>query len=158
MSFDAEKIEIRRLSETDLEQVVRIADALTEAPHWSRKLYEEALRSDGPPPRVALVAQDPDSGEVTGFAIASLIPPEAELESIAVDARVQRRSVGRRLFAALAAELQEAGVQELLLEVRASNLTAIRFYTAQNFKQTGTRSRYYADPQEDAVLMALRLV
>jgi [ribosomal protein S18]-alanine N-acetyltransferase len=158
MSVDAARIEIRPLAEADLDRVVGLAEALPEAPHWPRQLYEEALSDDAPRPRIALVAQDLGCGEVAGFIIASLIRPEAELESIAVSAQVQRRGVGRRLFATLIDELRHAGVEELLLEVRASNLTAIRFYAAQNFKRAGTRSRYYTDPQEDAVLMTLRLV
>jgi ribosomal-protein-alanine N-acetyltransferase len=57
----------------------------------------------------------------------------------------------------LVTRLGTLGTVELHLEVRASNLAAIRFYQAQNFKQTGARPRYYADPEEDAVLMTLRL-
>jgi ribosomal-protein-alanine N-acetyltransferase len=85
-----------------------------------------------------------------------LIPPEAELESIAVARNVQRHGIGRRLLHALTRELQHQGIEELLLEVRASNLPAIGFYRTANFKQTGIRPRYYIDPQEDAVLMSLR--
>jgi [ribosomal protein S18]-alanine N-acetyltransferase len=157
MSFDAAEIEIRRLTEADIDRAVSIAEALELAPHWPRQLYKEALRGDAPRPRIALVALDQGSGELVGFAVASLIPPEAELESIAVSAHVQRRGVGHRLLTALIEELRRAGICKLLLEVRAANLAAIRFYAAQNFKQTGTRSRYYTDPQEDAVLMSLWL-
>jgi [ribosomal protein S18]-alanine N-acetyltransferase len=158
MSFDPAEIEIRRLAENDLSGVVDLAQTLPEAPDWPRQLYEEALRADCPRPRIGLVAGDHRSGEVIGFAIASLIPPEAELESIAVAAHAQRHGVGGRLLAALIGELRQGGAEELLLEVRASNLQALRFYTAKNFKQTGVRIRYYAHPQEDAVLFSLRLI
>ncbi|HEY1768413.1 MAG TPA: ribosomal protein S18-alanine N-acetyltransferase [Terracidiphilus sp.] len=157
MSFDAAQIEIRRLRETDLASVLRIAEALKDAPQWPRRFYLEALGSEGARWRIALVACGSEGPEVLGFAIAGLIPPEAELESIAVAPHAQRHGIGRRLFTALAAELRQAGIEDLLLEVRSSNRTALEFYRSQNFKETGTRRSYYADLKDDAVLMCLRL-
>src|SRR5271157_2171751 len=48
--------------------------------------------------KVPAYRSGPVSLVVVGFAVASLIAPEAELETIAVAAEGQRRSVGRRLF------------------------------------------------------------
>ncbi len=92
-----------------------------------------------------------------GFAVACLLPPEAELESIAVSAAEQRRGIGRELFFAMVDELRAAGVREVLLEVRASNRRALDFYHSLGWSETGRRLRYYTDPEEDAVLMILKL-
>jgi len=94
---------------------------------------------------------------VLGFAVASLLPPESELETIAVDPRFQRRGLGALLLREVAAELRKEHVKEMLLEVRASNRTALGFYGAQGFEECGRRVRYYADPEEDAVLMRWKL-
>jgi ribosomal-protein-alanine N-acetyltransferase len=94
---------------------------------------------------------------VVGFAVASVVPLQAELETIAVAAEGQRRGVGRNLFAFLAGELAIAHAEELFLEVRASNRAALALYLSLGFKETGRRSRYYIDPVEDALLLALRL-
>jgi len=94
---------------------------------------------------------------VLGFAVASVVGPQAELETIAVAAGEQRRGVGRRLFLALLEELRRAEVREVLLEARASNHPALELYRALGFAATGRRPRYYDDPVEDAVLMELRL-
>jgi ribosomal-protein-alanine N-acetyltransferase len=157
MKHDASGIEIRPLDEADLDAILGIAENLTDAPHWSREHYDEAVRADAPVPRMALVARDTGSREVAGFTIASLVVPDAELETIAVSTACQRQGIGSRLLDALIHELEAAGVQQLHLEVRASNLHAIRFYESKNFKRTGARPRYYADPEEDAILMCLRL-
>ena len=97
-----------------------------------------------------------NSGPVVGFAVASLVAPEAELETMGVASEGQRRGVGARLLQALVEELRAERVTELMLEVRASNCGALAFYRALGFRETGRRPRYYADPEEDAVLMGLR--
>ncbi len=94
---------------------------------------------------------------VVGFAVASWIGSQAELESITVAAAYQRRGLARRLFTALLADFRAAGVTEVLLEVRPSNLPALRLYLALGFVETGRRPGYYADPVEDAVLLTLHL-
>jgi ribosomal-protein-alanine N-acetyltransferase len=97
------------------------------------------------------------SGKVAGFAVASLISPQAELESIAVDPAFQRRGVARLLFAALVEEIRAAQGTEVILEARAFNFPALALYAALGFTEIGRRPRYYADPIEDAILMSLRL-
>jgi ribosomal-protein-alanine N-acetyltransferase len=92
-----------------------------------------------------------------GFLVAGLLAPEADLETIAVDQQYQRRGLGALLLRALTEELRKEQVTELILEVRASNRTALGFYRARGFEETGRRVRYYADPEEDAVLMRLKL-
>lgn len=140
----------------DLDRVMEIGVNLPEAPHWPQSAYLDALNADSMPRRIALVAE-PDSGSLQGFAVASLLPPQAELESIAVSSESQRQGVGRKLIGALAGELRQAGVRDLWLEVRASNQAAQSFYRSLGFAETGRRRAYYADPIEDAVLMLLNL-
>jgi ribosomal-protein-alanine N-acetyltransferase len=136
----SDRVRIRRMSQADLDRAMEIARSLKDAPHWPLAVYEKVLDPQSAPPRIALVA-----GEA------------AEPGTIAVAVEGQRRGTGQALFAALVRELRAAGVEELLLEVRASNGAALGFYRALGFSQTGRRQRYYADPVEDALLLALRL-
>jgi len=153
------EIVIRRMTASDLDRVLAIAQNLPQAPHWPQSAYLKAINSQfGPestPRRIALVAAGSQPGSILGFAVASLLPPQAELETIAVAPESQRLGLGQRLFQALAAELKAAGVGDVLLEVRASNRPAQAFYRALGFVKTGLRPGYYADPIEDAVLMHL---
>ena len=143
----------------DLAQVISIAASLPDAPHWPQSAYVNALNPDCTPRRIALVivlaAADPPPGAVHGFAVASLLPPQAELEIIAVAAKSQRHGLGQSLFHGVARELRAAGAGDLLLEVRASNRAAEEFYHSLGFVEIGRRLRYYADPIEDAVLLGL---
>ena len=150
-------VTVRRMILADIDRVAEIAQSLHAAPKWPRGAYVEALDPAAGLPRVPLVAVDIASGAVAGFLVASIIPPQAELESIAVDPAFQRRGVAKVLFAALAAELEPVRVTEVILEVRASNFPAVALYGTLEFTETGRRPRYYADPIEDAALMSLTL-
>jgi len=139
----------------DLEGVLRIAESLPQAPQWPVSAYHAAL---GPPDglrRIALAAEE--KGNLAGFLVASVTPPDAELETIAVAAEAQRRGLGAMLLGALLEELRREDVSELFLEVRASNQAARALYRGHGFTQIGRRANYYADPEEDAVLLGLRV-
>jgi [ribosomal protein S18]-alanine N-acetyltransferase len=154
---DAEKRQVRRMTVADVPRVMEIAASLPEAPHWPESAYLDALNPESMPRRIALVAAGPQPGHVAGFTVASLLPPHAELESIAVAAGSQGQGLGRMLFDSLVNELNKAGVHEIVLEVRATNHTALSFYRSAGFGQFGLRPAYYVDPIEDAVLMRIQL-
>jgi [ribosomal protein S18]-alanine N-acetyltransferase len=145
-------VRMRPMTAADVEAVTALAASLPAAPQWQRSVYLAALDPQASPVRVALVAETA-SGELIGFTVASVIPPEAELESIAVALEFQREGVARRLFEFLATELAAAGVKEVLLEVRDSNEAALSLYRMLGFAETGHRPCYYAHPVEDAVQM-----
>ena len=157
MNFAPQAAHIRRMTAADLDRVIEIADRLKDAPHWPRSAYRDAVDAETAPARIALVAEDPVTSALAGFAVASLLPPQAELEIIAVASQFQRRGLAQQLFAGLAAELRANQVTEVILEVRASNQPALGLYRKLGFVGTGYRPAYYPDPQEDAVLMRLGL-
>jgi ribosomal-protein-alanine N-acetyltransferase len=146
------------MTQADLDRVMEIAASLPEAPHWPPAAYLTALDLKGAPARIALVAEGSvAAGALVGFAVASVIGPQAELETIGVAAEAQHAGLAQRMFVALAGELKKIQVEEILLEVRASNCPALGFYRSMGFEEAGRRLRYYSDPIEDAVLMILRL-
>ena len=136
----------------DISVVIGIAASLPGAAHWPQNVYVEMLAPDAVPARVALVADDPLAG-VVGFLVAVLIPPRAELESIAVVTHTQRQGIGARLLAELLAVLKKIQITEVMLEVRESNRPARAFYASAGFVEAGRRTGYYCDPTEDAILL-----
>ncbi len=151
------QIRVRPMTATDLETVLAIAGSLPAAPQWPRQAYLNTLDPEAPLKRLALVAEEPPSGRILGFLVASLTPPEAELETIAVAAIAQRRGVGRTLLRHAIGELRARNVAEVMLEVRASNHSAVGLYAKSDFRETGRRPRYYSDPVEDALLMRMKI-
>ncbi len=145
------------MTAADLDRAIEIERSLQQAPHWPHSAWIAALDPLSSPHRLALVVEDSSTNSISGFAVASLLPPQAELELIAVAPEFQRRGLARFLFAAIAQELKSAQVTDVSLEVRASNHPALALYRHLGFVQTTLRPRYYADPVEDAVLLLLRL-
>lgn len=150
-------LKIRRMKASDVDRVTGLAAAINGAPQWPRAAYITAIAGEATPSRVALVAEELPSETLLGFVVAMVLAPEAELETIAVASSGQRRRIGRRLFAALTAELSASGVTDVHLEVRCSNHQALAFYAALGFVETGRRPRYYTGPIEDAVLLRFQL-
>lgn len=149
---------IRAMKSADVRRMVEIAASLEQAPHWPVAHYIRMLDDGTPPRRTALVACEPGEGGVAGFAIAVLMPPEAELESICVSAEWQRQGIAGTLWNELKRELAAAGVTTVHLEVRAGNLPARGFYRRLGFAESGKRRGYYVDPPDDAVLYRIELV
>ncbi len=139
--------------EADVEAVRAIAAGLEDAPHWAASAYQDAVARAQARRGIALVAEDGQRA-LAGFIIGGIVPPEAEIESIAVRPAMQRRGIARELLAALGREARRLGCSVILLEVRRSNQAGRAFYAASGFAETGCRPAYYADPVEDAVLMS----
>jgi ribosomal-protein-alanine N-acetyltransferase len=151
-----EEIHIRPMTATDIEAVMVIAAGLRDAPHWDGKAYEAAIARAGGQKGIALVAEAPQSG-VAGFTVGGLVPPDAEIESIVVRPGLRRQGLARQLFTAFSVEAQRLGCSLILLEARSSNAAARAFYQSLGFTETARRPAYYADPVEDAILMARTL-
>ncbi len=81
------------------------------------------------------------------------LPPDAEIFDIAVLPWLRGCGLGARLLTGGLALLGRSGCRRCLLEVRESNLTAIRFYLRHGFSRAGRRRGYYAHPSEDALVL-----
>ena len=127
------------------------------AAHWSAAQYDALFAASGQA-RIALIAAD-ESGDspIIGFLIARCLPDEWEIENIVVDERHRHRGVGSSLVRELLIEARAAGAAWVILEVRESNLPALRLYENIGFKREGRRKNYYHAPAEDAFLYRLRL-
>lgn len=145
-------IQIRSMTPEDVSPVMELASKLEHVPRWPLSSWTCVAQSA----HIALVAADPAG--ILGFAVAGLIPSNAELETIAVAPARRRRGIARLLLVELIRKLRPAGVKEIWLEVRVSNEPAIRLYRALGFEETGRRPSYYSDPVEDALMMQLPLL
>lgn len=138
---------IRAMQVSDLAQVVPIETANFSKP-WTRADFETYLdREEG----LFLTAEE--DGQVLGYIGVILVAPEGDITNVSVREESKGQGIGRALVEALLERTKERGIETLFLEVRKSNVPAIRLYTKQGFEEIGVRKNYYEAPVEDALIM-----
>ena len=142
---------IRPLRPADLPEVDELEHRLFGDP-WPQSFFLQALTE---PSAVLRVAER--NGHVAGYLVATLQPPYAELQNLATASEQQRCGVARVLMDELFQVCRVRDVREIGLEVRASNAAAQALYRTLGFRLSGLRRGYYKAPEEDALLMGLRL-
>ncbi len=96
------------------------------------------------------------AGVIAGFAIMRLGNDQAHLFLLAVQPEFRRTGIGRSMMQWLEKSCRAAGIQQVRLEVRASNRGAMRFYRSLGYRFLGKVAGYY-DRRESAAIMARSL-
>jgi len=78
-----------------------------------------------------------------GFVILRHSADQAEILTIAVEAKSRRLGIARELLDIAETELLELGINTLFLEVAEDNAPAIAFYKKGGFQPIGKRMAYY---------------
>lgn len=138
---------IRRMTETDLPEVAELEQKNFSVP-WTEANLRESLNLPG---YLFLVAEE--EGKVVGYAGLNRVLDEGDVTNIVVAEEYRGRGLGTALTAALLEEGKKEGIQAFTLEVRFSNLPAVRIYEKLGFVQEGIRKRFYEKPVEDARIM-----
>ena len=142
---EAETI-LRAMTADDLPAVERIEQTCF-SDAWSEKLLQDLLTSSWDK---AWVLKEDET--VCGYSNFRVIAGEGELMRIAVHGACRGRGYGRLLMERLLREAEEENVEDITLEVRASNAPAIALYEAYGFQKEAVRKNYYSGPTEDALI------
>ena len=99
-------------------------------------------------------------GQLLGYGVMSVGAGEAHILNLAIHPEHQGRGLGKGMIEHLMQLAEQHGADTAFLEVRPSNVTAIRLYDSLGFNQVGLRKDYYPLEQgrEDALIMARRFV
>lgn len=144
-------VDIEPMKVRHLRGVVAIENQTSGHP-WSLRLFESELRQTNSRCFVALAPHS----VVVGFGCLLTTGFETHVTNIAVAPQFQRHGIGQQLLCRLVDESIALGLQEVTLEVRATNASASRLYERFGFVEEGVRPKYYADTGEDAIIMWLR--
>jgi ribosomal-protein-alanine N-acetyltransferase len=139
-------IDIRRLTYADLPQVIAIERRAFPTP-WSLAMFVLELSK---PSGICLAATR--EGGIIGYLVCSRYDTVWHLMNVAVDDRLRRQGIAKALIERLF-ELADGPSEQYTLEVRTSNVEAIRLYERFGFRSEGTRRGYYHDNREDALIM-----
>lgn len=120
------------------------------APYAPRRsgIFSQLIEAIFPQPAVA-----PADSSIVGYGGLWLTVDDAHITAIAVEPARRGRGIGELLLNALIDHAYELAAQRITLEVRVSNTAAQRLYLKYGFQPAGTRTRYYTDNGEDAMIM-----
>ncbi len=137
----------------DLEEVMAIENDLYAFP-WTRGNFRDSLAA-GYCTWTLRGAQ----GDLIAYAVVMIALEEAHLLNLSVARRHQRRGHGWRTLDWMASVARDYGARSMLLEVRPTNTSGQRLYSAYGFESIGRRRDYYPalGGREDAIVMRVAL-
>ena len=100
-----------------------------------------------------LVAEDPASGAVLGYAGVLVMADEGYITNVAVFPEYRRRGIAAQIIKVFCDFAQGNHLAFLTLEVRPTNKAAIELYYSFGFEEVGRRKNYYDLPKEDALIL-----
>ena len=138
----------------DVDEVLALETSVYPHP-WSRGNFIDSLSSG----YNSWTLRD-GAGALVGYFLLMPIVDEAHLLNVAVAKAHQRKGLGLYLLDKVCACARGLSMQSILLEVRPSNLRALKVYEKYGFAEIGRRKAYYPahnGQREDAIVMRFTL-
>jgi ribosomal-protein-alanine N-acetyltransferase len=142
------RVSVRPMLESDVATIIQIERDSYPFP-WSDGIFRDCIR-------VGYTCRVLDlEGQIIGYGVMSVGASEAHILNICVRSEFRSVGFGRKLLDYLLDRAASAGMTEAFLEVRPTNLAAIRLYQSLGFEQVGVRRGYYqaAGGREDAAVL-----
>ncbi len=147
----APKYEIDFIEPADLDEIVSIENASFPSP-WPRRIFEREIQAKNSYKRVIRF-----SGSVVGYMVTWTIYDEVHILNIAVHPDFRKIGLGEMLLRDCLNFARKQALKLAILEVRVSNISAIKLYEKIGFKTLRIRKKYYSDTGEDAYVMMYEL-
>ncbi|WP_163832423.1 ribosomal protein S18-alanine N-acetyltransferase [Spartinivicinus ruber] len=135
-----------------LDEVVKVECKSYSHP-WSKGIFKDCLKSE----YECWVMEKAD--KLIGHGVFSVAVGEAHLLNITVAPEYQGNGYGQYLLNYFLSRARDLSAEVMFLEVRSSNLSAIKLYKRIGFDEIGLRKNYYpaVDGREDALVMSYSL-
>lgn len=138
---------IRQMEIKDIEQVAQLEQECFAVPWSVVSLAKETGNKD------SLFCVCEMESRIVGYAGMYLIPPEGDITNVAVTEEYRGRGIAGEILIYMFDRAENLGITEFTLEVRASNVSAIKLYKKLGFCNEGIRKNFYDAPKEDACIM-----
>ena len=136
-------------SPDEIDAILAIEQASFTNP-WTREMYVAELKNEG----VSFFYLARDKGrQIVGFCSFWRVLDELHINNLAVVPGFRRQGVATALLRRVMDEAARFGIRRTMLEVRQSNTPARQLYERFGFVVAGTRSNYYTNPIEDALVL-----
>ena len=146
---DISHIFIDKMNADDINDVIRIEAEAYGEHHWSKSAFYDEMNNN----LAKYYCAKTSDGKIVAYAGTWHIVDEAHITTIAVHPDFLRRHIAECLIVKLLEDCYNEFIKYITLEVRVSNIPAIKLYEKYGFKSLGTRKGYYQDNNEDALIM-----
>jgi ribosomal-protein-alanine N-acetyltransferase len=136
----------------DIDEVIKIEHASFTVP-WSKESFESEIKNN----KHAIYIVVKQENKVIGYGGMWKIFEEGHITNVAIHPDFRRKRIGSALMEAMIKTAVDNEITLLTLEVRESNIPAQRLYSKFGFEVVGKRKNYYADNNEDALIMNVEL-
>lgn len=143
---------IRDMEINDLDQVMALEKHCFSVP-WSRESFKSELTTNKLAHYIVLEIE----GMVSGYAGVWYITDEGHITNVCIHKKYRKLGFGKKVVDFMIEKAKINKINHMTLEVRKSNISAIKLYEKKGFKIAGVRSKYYSDNNEDALIMWLKL-
>jgi ribosomal-protein-alanine N-acetyltransferase len=144
-------VQIRWLIRRDMPEVLQIEQA-SFSTAWTDEDFLSCLRQRN---CIGMVAEH--HHQIVGFMIYELHKSKLHILNFAVMQDYRRMGVGTQMILRLIDKLSQQRRNEILLDLRESNLDAQLFFRTQGFRAIRIVRSHYDDTDEDAYIMQFRL-
>lgn len=144
-------VQIRWLIRRDMPEVLQI-ERSSFASAWTDEDFLCCLRQRN---CIGMVAEA--NHQIVGFMIYELHKAKLHILNFAVAPEFRRQEVGKNMVLRLIDKLSQQRRNEILLDMRESNLDGQLFFRSQGFRAVRVVRNHYDDTLEDAYLMQFRL-
>ncbi|SHH03555.1 ribosomal protein S18-alanine N-acetyltransferase [Massilia sp. CF038] len=154
LAQDVDQFSYAPMVTDDIDAVFALETAVYPHP-WTRGNFVDSLASG----YSGWVLRAPD-GALAGYFLLMKVVDEGHLLNVAVAADYQRQGVGHYLLDKVSECARGFALDSILLEVRPSNLRALKVYARYGYQEIGRRKAYYPahnGQREDAIVMRLPL-
>ena len=138
---------IKPLTEQYVDQVCVLEEEAFSMP-WHKESFLEMIRNKDACYLVGII-----NDEVVASCGLRNIVGDGEITNVVTAKSMRGKGIGRQMLLKLMEEGTKMGVEAFTLEVRKSNLAAIRLYESLGFVTEGIRKNFYEEPTEDALIM-----
>ncbi len=137
------------MTREDVESIVRIEEEAYGKHHWAKSSFYDEMSNN----LAKYYTAKNNNGEILGYAGTWHIIDEGHITTIAVRSDYLRNHIGEAMMQKIIEDCYKNKIKYLTLEVRSSNIPAIKLYEKYGFQSLGTRKGYYQDNNEDALIM-----
>ncbi len=143
---------IATIKRADLEPILAIEQLSFKRP-WGRISFEGELSCQNAHNYVVKSAETHKESQIVAYAFLRVVADELHILKIAVTPAQRGNGLATWILKRCFARGAMQGANSAFLEVRTSNIAAIRLYEKLGFEEIGRRPNYYPNTKEDALLM-----